>query len=355
MKSSNKSNLQYNRTQRDLCLWIVSHNAKVRKFRLTYLRIAIALVFFTMIGGGLFLVAGDYTRVQLLRLKNYVLLKKIQSERDTLAKSKNKLEDELDNLKSANLKVMEYERDIKAKLNELSAIVESATSLGVVEEGQNSDSAAPLEGGIGGAEIDCDEAFLGKACGQILSDASPRAMLNPLGLLPENKLAMMVTPPSQPILHEEENLVQTLDRYISFMRELPMGNPASGKLSSGYGYRISPFSGHLSLHEGIDISLSHGESIRSSGIGVVKSVGKNGTYGLLVDVEHSNRVVTRYAHLSKIMVSEGDKIKVGDVIGLAGSTGRSTGPHLHYEVRVEGRPKNPKNFLSLVQKIKKVL
>lgn len=124
---------------------------------------------------------------------------------------------------------------------------------------------------------------------------------------------------------------------------LPLGRPIRGEISttSGFGSRVDPFLGMPALHTGLDFRAETGDPVRVTGPGVVVSAGSQGGYGLAVDVDHGNGVVTRYAHMSRVMVEKGQRLKSGDLVGLSGSTGRSTGPHLHYETRVAGEPVDP--------------
>ncbi|MNX60114.1 Murein DD-endopeptidase MepM [compost metagenome] len=115
--------------------------------------------------------------------------------------------------------------------------------------------------------------------------------------------------------------------------------PTAGRLSSGYGYRGDHF------HSGLDITNHVGAPIRASKAGVVVTAGWDGAYGKTVDIRHADGIVTRYAHCSKIMVSPGDRVGQGETIALVGETGRATGPHVHYEVRINGRPVDPKKFI----------
>ena len=156
-------------------------------------------------------------------------------------------------------------------------------------------------------------------------------------------------------VHTQEELLALLDSYIEALRVFPLATPARGRLSSGYGYRFSPFKpSAIKLHEGIDISLPHGAPLYSTGDGVVVAVKRTATYGLVIDIAHTDRVVSRYAHLSKALVVEGERVKRGTVIGKAGSSGHSTGPHLHYEVLVDGKPKDPEKYFALAEKISAV-
>lgn len=127
---------------------------------------------------------------------------------------------------------------------------------------------------------------------------------------------------------------------------LPFGNPAPGReISSRFGNRVDPFLGRLALHSGIDFVAETGASVHTTGAGTVTNASFSGGYGNMVEIDHGNGITTRYGHLSQILVKEGDKVSLGEVIGNAGSTGRSTGPHVHYEVRLNDNPVDPTRFL----------
>ncbi len=127
---------------------------------------------------------------------------------------------------------------------------------------------------------------------------------------------------------------------------LPTILPVSGTYNaSSFGVRIDPFSGQHTMHEGIDFIADTGTTIVAAAGGVVHFAGFHPQYGYMIDVDHGNDLVTRYAHTSKMFVKEGDLIKRGVKIAEVGSTGRSTGSHLHFEVRFKGAPQNPARFL----------
>lgn len=121
--------------------------------------------------------------------------------------------------------------------------------------------------------------------------------------------------------------------------------PAKGFVTSGFGRRRSPTAGASSMHKGLDISNRVGTPIRAPARGAVTFAGPDGAYGISITLDHGNGMVTRYAHLSKALVSVGAYVQRGDVIGLLGNTGRSTGPHLHYEVVVNGTPVDPMRYI----------
>lgn len=117
--------------------------------------------------------------------------------------------------------------------------------------------------------------------------------------------------------------------------------PADGWLSTGCGYRTDPFTGRPDFHPAVDISTDEGRPVYATATGRVTAASRNGAYGNLVEIEHGFGLTTRYGHLSAFAVSIGDTVLRGDVIGSVGATGRATGHHVHYEVRVHGRTIDP--------------
>ncbi len=138
----------------------------------------------------------------------------------------------------------------------------------------------------------------------------------------------------------KSNIFSRLDVNV-----LPGVWPVTGRLMSGFGARSDPFSGEGARHPGIDISVPIGTPVKVAADGVVISAGWNGGYGRCVVVDHGNGYQTWYGHLSKIDVMEGQEIRQGEILGKSGMTGRATGPHLHYEVRIHSTPVNPYRFL----------
>lgn len=138
-----------------------------------------------------------------------------------------------------------------------------------------------------------------------------------------------------------------LEKVKATARELPFGNPEPGHaVTSQFGNRMDPFLGRIALHAGIDFQAAIGDNIRATGAGKVIFAGPANGYGNLVEIDHGYGITTRYGHMSKILVSVGEKVSAGDVIALAGAEGRATGPHVHYEVRRNGEAINPIHFLN---------
>jgi len=121
----------------------------------------------------------------------------------------------------------------------------------------------------------------------------------------------------------------------------PAGMPLSGRMSSNFGLRTHPILGGLRFHDGVDLAAPVGTPIRATSDGIVERAAWTGGYGLMVEVNHGQGTETLYGHMERMAVSAGQSVKKGDVLGYVGSTGLSTGPHLHYEVRQSGRAVNP--------------
>lgn len=149
-------------------------------------------------------------------------------------------------------------------------------------------------------------------------------------------------------LHQEDNfgtLLNKLEGQRSLLASTPAIRPTSGWLSSRFGYRVSPFTGRKEFHKGVDIANHKGTAIMATANGVVTYVGKKGGMGNVVVIDHGHGMITRYAHLSQALKKRGETVKRGDIIAQMGSSGRSTGPHLHYEVRLNGVPVNPAKYI----------
>jgi murein DD-endopeptidase MepM/ murein hydrolase activator NlpD len=144
-----------------------------------------------------------------------------------------------------------------------------------------------------------------------------------------------------------------ITRLARTLSTIPVRKPVDGEidLQSGFGVRIDPFLGAPAMHTGLDLQGEIGDPVRATADGTVIAAGWNGGYGRMIDVDHHNGLSTRYAHLSSIDVRVGQSVKSGQIVGKVGSTGRSTGPHLHYETRLKGRAVDPQKFLRAGEKL----
>jgi murein DD-endopeptidase MepM/ murein hydrolase activator NlpD len=141
------------------------------------------------------------------------------------------------------------------------------------------------------------------------------------------------------------DLWESLSERHSLLNSTPNIRPAKGWFTSRFGYRVSPFTGRSALHAGLDVAAAPGSPVYATADGVVTFAGYDEGFGKLVTIDHGYGVSTRYGHNSQIYVQVGQKLSRWDVIASVGNTGRSTGPHLHYEVRVNGIPRDPALYI----------
>ena len=142
------------------------------------------------------------------------------------------------------------------------------------------------------------------------------------------------------------NVRSSVESQQALARSTPSIWPLAGWLSSGYGSRRDPFDGTNDFHSGLDIAANMGTPIRATADGTVKNAAFNGNYGNAVLIEHGFGISTRYGHLSRFAVRDGQEIRRGEVLGYVGATGRATAPHLHYEILLNGQPINPLRLLA---------
>lgn len=142
-----------------------------------------------------------------------------------------------------------------------------------------------------------------------------------------------------------EFMLGKLEAQKNLLAHTPAIRPAKGWVTSKFGYRQSPFTGKREFHKGLDIANRQGSPIVATADGVVTFAGRKGLLGEVAVIDHGHGIVTRYAHLNKIICAKGSRVERGQVIGHMGNSGRSTGPHLHYEVRLNGVPMNPSKYI----------
>lgn len=180
-----------------------------------------------------------------------------------------------------------------------------------------------------------------------------KANLNSIKVLDTFKITRTELQKSYPKLIAKIHEFYRLKVFASF---LPINNPVlTARRSSRFGYRSDPFTGRAKMHAGLDFAAPTGVAVFATGVGIIKFAGVKTGYGNVIDIYHGNGIITRYAHLSRIFVKNGQRVSIGQKIGAVGSTGRSTGPHLHYEVRLYNNPVNPEVFLNKKQNILKIL
>ncbi len=200
-----------------------------------------------------------------------------------------------------------------------------------------------------------DKAPLLKKMGEVGVGGSEGEALSPLSALKSNSDALirqmhrdldrLLAEASLRELSQQE-LGKLFEDTKSIIASTPDGWPLKGNLTSGFGYRSSPFGGSREFHRGIDISAPSGSPIVAPADGMVVSTDWHSGYGLIMVINHGYGVVSRYAHLSQAYVEPGQRVRRGERVAAVGMTGRTTGPHLHYEIILNGIPVNPMRFLA---------
>ncbi len=151
-------------------------------------------------------------------------------------------------------------------------------------------------------------------------------------------------------IDEAMRSVKGIREYIAAQKDIylatPQGWPVPGHVSSRYGYRVNPMSGKRQFHTGVDISIPRGTDVHATADGIVSFAGRTHNSGNVIVLEHGHGFNTAYAHNRKLLVKVGDRVTRGEVIAVSGSTGRSTGPHVHYEIWKDGRTVNPSKYLT---------
>lgn len=228
------------------------------------------------------------------------------------------------------IRVRNYENQLKARAHVLNSVLESALEIDAPELPQQDAFEPKLddeENGMGGGDF---------------SD-SPLFSSYP-------SLTAKKTEKKEGL----QTVVDALELQIDELSRIPLGTPVFGRPTSGFGTRISPFNGRSQKHHGYDISVGKSTVVQATADGVVVQAGNKGAYGRAIIIDHGNGFETLYGHLSKIDIKVGDSVCRGQAIGLVGSTGRSTGPHVHYEVRKAGNPQDPEPYIHLAAILKSV-
>ena len=318
--------------------------------------------------------AGSFFTNLIQQARDVYTVYRLTAERDELLAANERLEIQKASLEREYARKVEFHEDVKTKMVALERALKSAGALTLFGEKDRGrlakESKEPTKSGSSLASIlrapqlsgnrkpeppvsddlSMSECSTGEAC---IKDARKQKIS--LSLQDEED-ELFVAPADSAIDVEhqkqsEQELMSTLDFYLTALEKTPIGTPTFGRYSSGFGYRASPFSSRSSFHEGIDVSLPRGGTVVSTGAGVVHKVGYHNHYGLVIEVEHTPGLMTRYAHLSKAVVREGQRVVRGQRIGLSGASGRVTGPHVHYEVLFHGKPRNPKPFVTLADNL----
>jgi len=275
-------------------------HGKVRKFQLPFyvvpVLLALSIVGIVMLAG----LATSYARM-LIKVSNY---NTVRSERETLKQQFHTLENKVSR---ANV-----------KLNSLQTLAaEVAVTYGF--------------GNGHRQQITPDLLNLARQSSAADGDPSLYA-LNAMKTVSLNSVSGRFSPSTFPGMIDDPNAIPSIW-------------PVHGRLTAGFGQRMDPFSGEGAFHPGVDIADALGTDVVATGDGLVIEAEPDAGYGRSILIDHGDGITTRYAHLSRIFVVVGEQVKQGEIIGAIGMSGRTTGPHLHYEVRIHGTPVNPGRFL----------
>lgn len=247
------------------------------------------------------------------RIHNGIAVRNLRAENERLAEELGRFRTEVENLKTR--------MNLSFELQNRARMIASLEPL----------SAEVWQAGIGGAETDLDR----------METAYPDSVF---GTIDEN-LDQMIRQ-SEIQLESYAEVISVLEREKRIRNGTPSIRPLRGGfLSSRFGRRMDPFHGEAVHHPGIDYRARMGTPVMATAEGVVGMARRNGGFGLMIEVSHENGFATRYAHLSKILVTRGQKVKRGEIIGLVGNTGYSTGSHLHYEVLFRKAHRDPLQYV----------
>ena len=284
---------------------------KVRKIKIPKIFLRFFLVFCFLIAGLLTWTLADYYRLKTQLPERTRLLKENNQQRTQLAA----LADRIDKINGKMVELIEFDNKLKIMAD--------------LDPGEDTSQFL----GLGGPDSTLMDA-----------DYSIEKAHKKLVRLMHQSLDNLDAAISVETLEKTE-LYKFMEDQKSMLSCTPSIWPVKGWVNDGFGMRTSPFTGEKEFHKGLDISTRKGSPIIAPADGYVSVVGQNYSFGNYITISHGYGYKTRYGHLSKVMVKKGQAVKRGDTIGLVGSTGRSTGPHLHYEVFVEGVQVNPKRFI----------
>jgi murein DD-endopeptidase MepM/ murein hydrolase activator NlpD len=292
---------------------IPDHDAPVRRYtiqRSFLMQVGMGLMLVVGLASGAslhyFQVAADASENRILREENLTLRSQLKSVRERI-------------------------EHIGSTLDRVERFDQKLRSVTLLSDPQRNLAMGPTEPEAGTTAPTTDTQFT-----QLTTTETPKALLGRL-----DRLSAEAT--------RQEQSLQELQAYFqdqkSLLASTPSIWPARGWVTSDFGQRLDPYTADRVMHGGIDIAAPHGKEVYAPSDGTVVFAGLEGGYGNVLVIDHGYGIKTRYGHLAKMLVKAGDKVKRGALIAAVGNTGRSTGPHLHYEVRVNGIPQNPRKFI----------
>lgn len=306
---------------KELAVWLMPTKCGiVRRISLTPLGVMLiaGVVFGSSYLG--YQAVSEYRQFQVQRLYHASIEEAFINHREQAAKELKIAKRQLSAVATDRDSLREHAKRMQARMDELDSVIGGLKGM----VGTPLTTAKNSKGGIGGAEIPV-----------VAGGAGFMAMYSPSRSRDWRRGASL----------------PKMTDMVTDLKYLPLAAPISGGITSRFGPRRSPFHFGLSRHQGLDIGARYGAVVFAPADGVVSRVVRHPTYGLMIDVNHSKGLSTRYAHLSKASVVEGQRITRGSKLGAVGTSGRSTGPHLHYEVRYNSQAIDPEPFLQVGQRL----
>ncbi len=300
-------------------IWFHSgSNSNIREISIPKL----GLIFFILLAmggvGSLSFLGYDYYRLKAISFNNSTLTQTIDSQSNAIQSQRDQIQSFAKNIEVLKSQVDNLAK-LEGKVRLIADIQKTGNSSGLI--------------GIGGIpENDLDQ------------DIPLEARHNSLIREMHQQVNQTTLAAKQQVLNFED-LIGQLEKKRNLLASTPSIKPVDGWITSKFGYRKSPFTGKRTFHTGLDISNKTGTKIIATADGKISYADRKMYIGKLVVIDHGYGRVTKYGHLQKILVKPGQKVKRGDVIGLLGNTGKSTGPHVHYEVRINNAPVNPLKYI----------
>lgn len=303
-----------------LKIWFhTGSSSDIREYSISRPLLSFAGCIILIAAAGLSFVGYDYFKLKKTSYNNFVLKNTIEVQDDEIKSQRNQI-------KSFALKI----ETLKQQVTNLASFEDKVRV--IADIGQTSDSSGLIGiGGIPNEQLDLD----------LPLEEKHNTLIREMHQQVDQTIQAA---DSQAV--DFESLISKLEQKRNLLASTPSIRPVDGGwITSYFGYRKSPFTGLKEFHSGLDISNRPGEKIIATANGIVSFAARKMYIGNLVIIDHGFGRVSKYGHLKEVLVKPGQKIKRGDAIGLLGNTGRSTGPHLHYEVRINGTPVNPLKYI----------
>jgi len=305
--------------KKQIKIWFHSgSSSNIREFSIHKLVLAFFMVIALGTGAGLSYMGYDYYRLKTISFDNTALTKTINFQSNEISSQRSQIQIFAKNIDALKEQVETLSK-LEAKVRLIADIQKTRDSSGLI--------------GIGGIpENDLDQ------------DIPLEDRHNSLIREMHQQVKQTTLATKQQVL-DFGSLIGQIEKKKNLLAATPSIRPVGGWITSKFGYRKSPFTGKRTFHAGLDISNKLGTKIIATADGKVSYAANKMYYGLLVVIDHGYGRVTKYGHMKKILVKRGQNVKRGEVLGLLGNTGQSTGPHVHYEVRINGTPANPLKYI----------